>query len=98
MKSPLATFVRFYDSYCGYYGSERNLIVNWIHEIFLNSKEAAIKEDNPNWWDTMRISFSKNYWKAYCKEVQTLENMGAWDIVYHTPYMNVLDSTWSLNL
>ena len=42
--------------------------------------------------------FAGYYWKAACKEVEPLENMVAWEIIDHTPDMNVLELTWSFNI
>ena len=33
---------------CGYSGSTHDLMVNWVHPIFLKTKADDKKEDNPN--------------------------------------------------
>ena len=68
--------------------------MNWIHQILLKTKANASKEDNPNWWEAVYSPFPGDYRKTDCKEVETLEKMGVWEIFGHTPEMNVLELTW----
>ena len=98
LKSPLARFIKLAANDCGYSGSTKELIVNWIHPFFLAAKTAASKEDNPNWWQAMNGPFAEDYWKAACKEIETLERMHAWDVVPRPPDANVIDSTWAFKL
>ena len=81
MASPLAKFITFAANDCGYNGSAKDLMVNWIHPLFLQAKTAASKEDNPNWNQAMNGPFADEYWKAACQEVETLEGMDAWEVV-----------------
>jgi len=37
--------------------------------------------------------FAEEFWKAAVTEIETLEAMGAWEIVDKTDEMNFLDST-----
>ena len=46
--------------------------------MFLKAKAANSNEYNPNWWETMCITFYDEYWKADCKYVETLYNIGDW--------------------
>ena len=46
----------------------------------------------------MYSPFSREYYKAFCKQVETLEKMVAWDIVNSTTDVNVLELTGSFNL
>ena len=98
MNSPLSKFIKFAANNCGYNGSTRELIVNWVHPLFLKAKSASSKEDNPNWWEAMKGPFYYEYWKAAVTEIETLESMGAWDVVDQTEDMNVIDSTWAFKL
>ena len=75
LKSPFAKFITFSVNECGYYGSARDLNVNWTYPMFLKFKSDAIREDIPNWWEEMHSNFSDDYWKSACKEVKTLERM-----------------------
>ncbi len=43
----------------------------------------------------MNGPFLAEYWQAACVEVETLEEMDAWDVVEREPEMNVLPSTWA---
>lgn len=98
MDSPLAKFITFAANDCGYSGSARDLVVNWIHPMFLKAKSAASAADNPSWWEAMQGPFADEYWKAACIEVETLERMKAWDVVDRTPDMHVIEGTWALKL
>ena len=98
LKSPLSRFITFAANDCGYGGNTRDLIVNWIHPLFLKAKAAASKDDNPNWWQAMRGPFADDYWKAAITEIETLENMGAWDVVDRPENGNVIDSTWAFKV
>ena len=75
LKSPFAKFITFSVNECGYYGSARDLNVNWTYPMFLKFKSDAIREDIPNWWEAMNSTFDDDYWKATCKEVKTLQRM-----------------------
>ena len=49
MKSPLTKFITFSANDYGYSGSTKDLIVNWVHQLFLQAKAAASKEDDQTW-------------------------------------------------
>jgi len=98
MESPLARFITLAANDCGYGGSTKELIVNWVHPLFLKAKAEASKEDNPNWNQAMNGPFADEYWKAACTEIETLESMGAWDVVKRDDKMNVIKSTWAFKL
>ena len=98
MHSSLAPFIELAANDCGYRGSLRELICNWVHPLFLKAKSEASKEDNPNWWQAMRGPFAEEFWKAAVVELETLEGMGAWDVIDQTDEMNVIDSTWAFKL
>ena len=55
---PLDTFIVFSNNYCGCSGSTQYIMVNWVHPFFLKAVSAAIKEDNPNWWQAINGPFS----------------------------------------
>ena len=42
--------------------------------------------------------FKEKYLKAAVKEIETLEEMGAWEVVDREEGMNVIDSFWVLGL
>ena len=75
MKCPLSKFIHFAANDCGYRGTKRNLIVNWIHLLFLKAKSSASKEDNPSWKVAMNGDFKEQFWKACLVEIETLEGM-----------------------
>ena len=42
----------------------------------------------------MNGPFAGEYWKSVCTELETLEGMGSWGVVYHEYDMNFIISTW----
>ena len=98
LNSPLAPFIELAANDCGYTGSVKELICNWVHPLFLKAKSAANKEDNPNWHQAMSGDFADEYWKAAVLEIETLEGMGAWEVVDEPNGKNILDSTWAFKL
>ena len=46
----------------------------------------------------MNGPFNEEYWKAAVKELDTLEDMDAWDVVDQTDEMNVIDSILAFKL
>ncbi len=95
LASPLAEFITLAANDCGYSGTAKELIVNYVHPLFLKAKAAASKEDNPNWHDATTGDFADEYWEAMRVEIKTLESMGAWEVVEREEDMNVIRSTWA---
>ena len=91
LNSPLSRFISFAANSCGYSGTTQELIVNWVHPLFLKAKAEASKEDNPNWWEAMKSPFADEYWKAAVKEIETLEKMGVWDVVNRPEGADIID-------
>lgn len=98
LNSPLSKFITLAANDCGYEGSTKELIVNWVHPLFLKAKAEASKEDNPNWNTAMGSEFADEWWKACEVEIETLESMGAWEVVERTAEMNVIRATWAFKL
>ena len=48
MASPLSRFITFAANDCGCSGSAKDLMVNWIHPMFLKARASASSDDNPN--------------------------------------------------
>ena len=46
--SPLAKYITLAANDCGYDGTAEELIVSYVHPLFLKAHSAASKEDNPN--------------------------------------------------
>jgi hypothetical protein len=70
MDSPLPCFITFAANSCGYSGTTKELIVNWVHPLFLKAKAETSKADNPNWWEGMKSPFADEFWKAAMKEIE----------------------------
>ena len=98
MASPISKFIQFAANDCGYGGTRREIITNWIHPLFLKAKTEASKEDIPNWQQAMNGPFREEYWNTACKEIETLEEMDAWGVVDRRDDMNVLEVIWAFKL
>ena len=46
----------------------------------------------------MNGPFSNEYCQAVCTELETIECMGAWDVVDREDEMSVIRLTWGFNL
>ncbi len=49
MDSPLAKYITLAANECGYSDLAEELIVNYVHPLFLKARSAASKLDNPSW-------------------------------------------------
>ena len=58
MEIPLARFITLAANDCGYEGTTNELIVKWVHPLFLMDHAEANKEDNPNWNQAMNGPFA----------------------------------------
>ena len=90
MASALANYITLSVNDCGYGGMEEELIVNYVHPLFLKAKSAASQEYNPKWSEATAVVFADNYWKAMKVEIYTLESTGAWEIFDQDDSMNVI--------
>ena len=57
MDSPISKFITLAANDCGYSGTAEDLIVSYVHPLFLKTKAAASAEDNPNWRQAMNGQF-----------------------------------------
>jgi hypothetical protein len=57
------------------------LIVSYVHSLFLKAHSAESKLDNPIWKETTQGKFADEYWKAMELEIATLEALGAWEVL-----------------
>ena len=55
----------------GYGGMAEELILNYVHPLFLKAKSAASREENPNWCEATTGVFVENYWKAMKVNIDT---------------------------
>jgi hypothetical protein len=61
MDSPLAKYITLAANDCGYGGTAEELIVSYVHPLFLKAQAAASKEDNPSWKQATRGKFADQY-------------------------------------
>ena len=98
MDIPLSRFITFAAYSCRYSGPAKELIVNWVHPLFLKAKAEASKAGNPNWWEAMKSPLADEYLKATVKEIETLEKMDCWDVVDRPEGAHIIDSTWAFKI
>jgi hypothetical protein len=56
--SPLAQYITLAANDCGYGGTAQELIVSYVHPLFLKAHLAASKADNPSWREATRGKFA----------------------------------------
>jgi hypothetical protein len=95
INSPLSKYITLAENDCGYDGTAKELIVSYVHPLFLPAHSAASKLDNPGWQKATRDKFAINYWKAMELEIFTLESIEAWQVVDRDNGMKVITSTWA---
>ena len=61
MANPLSKDINLAANNCGYGGTIEDLIVNYVHPLFLKAKSAKIQEDNSNWHKATTGVFDENY-------------------------------------
>jgi hypothetical protein len=81
LASPLAKYITLAADDCGYSGTAKELIVTYVHSLFLKAHSAASKADNPSWRKATRGKSADEYWKAMKLEIATLENINAWLVI-----------------
>ena len=93
ISSPLSKYITMAANDCGCDGTEEELIVSYVHPLFLWVHSAASKMDNPGWQEATQGKFAHDYWKAMEVKIFTLESINAWDVVKREDDMNIIDST-----
>jgi len=94
LASPLAKYISLAANVCGYSGKAEELIVTYIHPLFLKAQSAASKTDNPSWREATRGTFADEYWNAMKLEIATLEAIDAWSVIDRLDH-HVITSTWA---
>jgi hypothetical protein len=95
INSPLSKHINLAANDCRYDGTAEELIVSYVHPLFLRTYSAASKMDNPGWREATRGKFANDYWKAMEVKIFTLESINAWDVVEWEDDMNIINSTWA---
>ena len=95
INSPLSKYITLAANDCGYDGMAEELIVQYVHPLFLRAHSAASKEDNPGWQEATQGKFADDYWKAMEVKIFTLESIDAWEVVDCKDDMNLINSTWA---
>jgi len=81
LASPLAKYITLAANDCGYSGKAKELIVTYVHPLFLKAHSAASKADNPSWCEATRGKFAGEYWKVMKLKIATLEAIDAWYVI-----------------
>ena len=58
LASPLAQYITLAANDCGYGGTAQELIVSYVHPLFLKAHSAASKADYPSWREATRGKFA----------------------------------------
>ena len=53
----LAIFITLDANDCGYEGTTKEFILNWVHPLFLKAHNEYIREYKPNWNHAMNGTF-----------------------------------------
>jgi hypothetical protein len=64
LASPLAKYITLSANDSGYSGKAEELIVTYVHPLFLKAHSAASKAEYPSWREATRGKFADEYWKA----------------------------------
>jgi hypothetical protein len=72
LASPLAKYITVAANDCGYSGTAKELIVSYVHPLFLNAHSAASKADKRSWHEATRGKFADEYWEAMKLEIASL--------------------------
>jgi hypothetical protein len=81
INSSLSKYITLAANDCGYDGTAEELIVSYVHPLFLQAHSAASKWDNPGWRVATWGKFANDYWKVMELEIFTLESIEAWQVV-----------------
>jgi hypothetical protein len=73
INSLLSKYITLAANDCRYDGTAEDLIVSYVHPLFLQAHSAASKLDNPGWREATRGKFADDYWKIIKLEIFTLE-------------------------
>jgi hypothetical protein len=95
INSPLSKYITLAANDCGYDGTAEELIVSYVHPLFLRAHSAASKLDNLGWQEAIPGKFANDYWKAMELEIFTLESIEAWQVVDKEDEINVIKSNWA---
>jgi hypothetical protein len=61
INSPLSKYITLAANDCGYDGTAEELIVSYVHPLFLQAYSAASKMDNLDWQEATRGKFANDY-------------------------------------
>ena len=60
--SPITKFITLSANTCVYSGTTEDMIVNYVHPFFINSKKETSREDNNNWSEEINGQFLTIIW------------------------------------
>ena len=69
LDSPISNFITLAANDRGYEGTTKDIIISYVHPLFLKAKAAASQVDNPNWRQAMDGQFADEYWEAAVTEI-----------------------------
>ncbi len=81
MASPSVKYIAIAANDCGYSDTAEELIVSYVHPLFVKADSATSKAYNSSWHDAARRQFADDYREAMKLEITTLENIDAWSVI-----------------
>jgi len=60
----LSKYITLAANDCRYDGTAEELIVSYVHPLFLKAHSAASKLEHPGWQEATRGKYAVDYWKA----------------------------------
>ncbi len=60
----LAKYITLTANDCGCSGTAQELIVLYVHPLFLKAHLATSKADNPSWQEATKGKFANEYWES----------------------------------
>jgi hypothetical protein len=94
LSSPLAKYITLVENDCGYSGTAEELIVTYVHPLFLKAHSAASKTDNPSWHKDTRGKFADEHLNAMKLVNCNVQHIDAWLVIDQDNH-RVIASTWA---
>ena len=98
MNSSLGPFLEFLATEHVHRGRLKELVCNWIHPLFLKSKEAVSKEDNPNWSRPWKGNLLTSFGMMQSLQYNLWRKWMLGEFFDRPMDKNVLSSTWAFKI
>jgi hypothetical protein len=78
-----------------HYNYDERTLEQW-HPMALAAK--ANDADTPTWNEAMNGPYAEGFWEACHKEIDTLVDMGVWEVVDKEDWMSIIPTTWAFRV